>query len=83
MHTMDSEKKLPHFIRFNCLIFAKKVSAGGSVFCSGSIWVRRSFILAGLDSAGKVVTRKKCSRRQLLAFTANLEVQLMEDDYRA
>jgi len=35
------------------------------------------FHLVGLDSTGKVVIRKKCSRRQLLAFTANLEVQLI------
>ena len=28
------------------------------------------FHLVGLDSTGKVVIRKKCSRRQLLAFTA-------------
>ena len=32
------------------------------------------FHLVGLDSTGKVVIRQKCSRRQLLAFTANLEV---------
>jgi len=31
----------------------------------------------GLDSTGKVVIRKRCSRRQLLAFTANLQVQLI------
>src|SRR3984885_6392961 len=35
------------------------------------------FHLVGLDSIGKVVIRKKCSRRQLLAFMANLEVQLI------
>ena len=35
------------------------------------------FHLVGLDSTGRVVIRKKCSRRQLLAFTANLEVQLI------
>ena len=29
------------------------------------------FHLVGLDSTGKVVIRKKCSRTQLLAFTAN------------
>src|ERR1700691_2963245 len=33
--------------------------------------------LVGLDSTGKAVIRKKCSRKQLLAFTANLEVQLI------
>lgn len=31
----------------------------------------------GLDSAGSVVIRKKCSRKQLLVFTANLQVQLI------
>src|ERR1700676_4466932 len=35
------------------------------------------FHLVGLDSTGRVVIRKRCSRRQLLAFTANLEVQLI------
>ena len=35
------------------------------------------FHLVGLDSTGRVVIRKKCSRKQLLAFTANLEVQLI------
>jgi transposase len=35
------------------------------------------FHLVGLDSTGRVVIRKGCSRRQLLAFTANLEVQLI------
>src|SRR5580692_10890456 len=35
------------------------------------------FHLVGLDSTGKVVIRKKCSRKQLLAFTANLEVELI------
>ena len=35
------------------------------------------FHLVGLDSTGKVVIRKKCSRTQLLAFTANLRVQLI------
>jgi len=35
------------------------------------------FHLVGLDSTGKVVIRKKCSRRQLLAFTANLQVQVI------
>jgi len=35
------------------------------------------FHLVGLDSTGKVVIRKKCSRRQLLAFTANLQVELI------
>ena len=35
------------------------------------------FHLVGLDSTGKVVIRKKCSRRQLLAFTGNLQVELI------
>ena len=35
------------------------------------------FHLVGLDSIGKVVIRKRCSRTQLLAFTANLQVQLI------
>jgi transposase len=35
------------------------------------------FHLVGLDSTGKVVIRKKCSRPQLLAFTANLQMQLI------
>ena len=35
------------------------------------------FHLVGLDLSGKVVIRKRCSRTQLLAFTANLQVQLM------
>ena len=32
------------------------------------------FHLVGLDSTGRVVIRKRCSRTQLLAFTANLLV---------
>ena len=35
------------------------------------------FHLVGLDSTGKMVIRKKCSRTQLLAFTANLQVELI------
>ena len=35
------------------------------------------FHLAGLDSSGKVVVRKRCSRRQLLAYTANVRVQVI------
>ena len=35
------------------------------------------FHLVGLDTSGQVVVRKRCSRTQLLAFTANLEMQLM------
>jgi transposase len=45
--------------------------------CSALIWVKQFFHLVGLDSTGKVVIRKRCSRRQLLAFTANLQVQLI------
>jgi hypothetical protein len=41
------------------------------------------FHLVGLDSTGKVVIRKKCSRTQLLAFTANLQVQPSFALYRA
>src|SRR6202167_4927589 len=35
------------------------------------------FHMVGLDSSGNVVIRRKCSRKQLLAFTANLQVQLI------
>ncbi len=35
------------------------------------------FHLVGLDASGQVVVRKRCSRTQLLAFTANLQVQLL------
>jgi len=35
------------------------------------------FHLVGLDSTGSAVIRKRCSRTQLLAFTANLQVQLI------
>ncbi len=35
------------------------------------------FHLVGLDSTGRAVIRKKCSRTQLLTFTANLEVELI------
>lgn len=35
------------------------------------------FHLVGLDSSGQVVIRKRCSRRQVLAFTANLEVEVI------
>ncbi|HEY6119672.1 MAG TPA: IS110 family transposase [Pyrinomonadaceae bacterium] len=35
------------------------------------------FHLVGLDSTGRAVIRKKCSRKQLLAFTANMEVELI------
>jgi len=35
------------------------------------------FHLVGLNRAGEVVLRKKCSRKQLLQFTANLQVHLI------
>jgi transposase len=35
------------------------------------------FHLVGMDVHGRVVIRKRCSRRQLLTFTANVEVQLI------
>src|SRR5579864_1941031 len=35
------------------------------------------FHLVGLDSSGQVVIRKRCSRRQLLTFTANLQVKVI------
>jgi len=35
------------------------------------------FHLVGMDSTGKLVVRKRCSRLQLLAFSANLQVQLI------
>jgi len=35
------------------------------------------FHLVGVDSTGRAVIRKRCSRTQLLVFTANLQVQLI------
>ena len=35
------------------------------------------FHLVGLDTRGEVVVRKKCSRDQILRFTANLQVSLI------
>jgi transposase len=35
------------------------------------------FHLVGLDSNGQVVVRKRCSRTQLLAYTANLQVRVI------
>jgi transposase len=35
------------------------------------------FHLVGLDAHGEVVVRKKCSRDQILRFTANLDVSLI------
>jgi hypothetical protein len=36
----------------------------------------RRFSPGGLDSSGKVVAPKKCSHTQLLAYTANVRVQV-------
>jgi hypothetical protein len=38
---------------------------------------RSQFHLVGVDATGRAVIRKRCSRTQLLAFTANLQVQLI------
>jgi transposase len=38
---------------------------------------RTVFHSLGLESTGGLMIRKRCSRRQLLAFTANVEVQLI------
>ena len=35
------------------------------------------FHVVGLNAAGEIVVRKKCSRKQLLQFTANLQVHLI------
>ena len=35
------------------------------------------FHMVGVDSTGRMAIRKRCSRTQLLAFTANLQVQLI------
>jgi transposase len=35
------------------------------------------FHVVGLNAAGEIVVRKKCSRKQLLRFTANLQVHLI------
>src|ERR1700757_2252794 len=35
------------------------------------------FHLVGVNAAGEIVLRKKCSRKQLLTFTANLQVGLI------
>ena len=35
------------------------------------------FHLVGLDSNGHVAVRKRCSRRQVLAFTANVQVEVV------
>jgi transposase len=38
---------------------------------------KTTFHLVGLGERGKVIVRKKCSRKQLLAFTANLQASLI------
>jgi transposase len=38
---------------------------------------KRVFHVVGLDSTGRVLIRKRCSGTQLLAFTANLQVQVI------
>src|ERR1700687_5161028 len=38
---------------------------------------KRVFHLVGLDSSGKVAVRKRCSRTQLLAYTANVRAQVI------
>ena len=35
------------------------------------------FHVVGLNAAGEIVVRKKCSRKQLLQFTANLQARLI------
>jgi len=42
-----------------------------------SILGKTVFRVVGLDSSGQVVIRKRCSRTQLLGYTANLQVQLI------
>jgi transposase len=38
---------------------------------------RNFFHLVALDSKGQVVIRKRCSRMQMLAFTASVDVQMI------
>jgi transposase len=38
---------------------------------------KRVFHLVGLDATGRAVIRKRCSRTPLLAFSANLQLQLI------
>jgi transposase len=47
------------------------------IFALGIDLGKTVFHLVGVDSSGQVVVRKRCSRTQLLAFTANLQVQLI------
>jgi len=49
----------------------------GNYTRSALILARRSSIWLGLNPRGEVVVRKKCSRKQLLHFTANLKVRLI------
>jgi transposase len=43
----------------------------------GIDWGKRVFHLVVVDSTGRTTIRKRCSRSQLLAFTANLQAQLI------
>jgi transposase len=43
----------------------------------GIDWGKRVFHLVVVDSTGRTAIRKRCSRSQLLAFTANLQAQLI------
>jgi transposase len=47
------------------------------IYAQGIDLGKTVFHLIGLDSSGQVVVRKRCSRTQLLAFTGNLQVQLI------
>jgi len=47
------------------------------IFALGIDLGKTVFHLVGLDERGQVVVRKRCSRTQLLAFTANVQVQLI------
>jgi transposase len=47
------------------------------IFALGIDLGKTVFHLVGLDENGQVVVRKRCSRTQLLKFTANMQVQLI------
>jgi transposase len=47
------------------------------IYALGMDLAKTVFHLVGLDSNGQVVVRKRCSRTQLLAYTANLQVQVI------
>ena len=47
------------------------------IFALGIDLGKTIFHLVGLDESGQMVVRKRCSRSQLLAFTANVQVQLI------